>query len=94
MDESIQHLFSHCSTAQAVRSIVAFAIGANNIPTSLHHCWVWCESWLPNGKQFHTFGIAAIYWASWKTRNAIWFEGIIVCSLSSIVSFASALIGY
>jgi hypothetical protein len=33
-DENINHLFFQCSTAKAVWAIVAYAIGANNIPKS------------------------------------------------------------
>jgi hypothetical protein len=72
--ESASHLFFQCSTAKAVWAIVARCIGANNVPKSLNQCWLWCERWLPFGKQFHTMGIAAICWAIWKTRNKVCFE--------------------
>jgi hypothetical protein len=55
-DENINHLFFQCSTAKAVWAIVAYAIGANNIPKSFDQCRNWCEHWLPAGKQFHTVG--------------------------------------
>lgn len=35
-------------------------IGADDIPKSLDQCWVWCDKWLPSGKQFHVLGVAAI----------------------------------
>jgi hypothetical protein len=43
-----------------VWAIIAVCLDANNIPSSIDNCWLWCEKWLPWGKKFHTFGIAAI----------------------------------
>jgi hypothetical protein len=93
-DENISHLFFQCSTARSVWAIVAKSIGANNVPRSLAQCWTWCERWLPNGKKFHSVGIAAICWVIWKTHNKICFEGKMINDPISILCYASALIGY
>jgi hypothetical protein len=42
-DESINHLFFTCPVARVVWGVIAKLIGANNIPTSLEQCWMWCE---------------------------------------------------
>jgi hypothetical protein len=68
-DETVSHLFFQCSTAKAVWAIVAQCLGATNVPMTFGQSWLWCEHWLPGGKQFHAVGIAAICWAIWKTRN-------------------------
>jgi speckle-type POZ protein len=34
-----------------------------NVPTSLNQCWAWCERWLPKGKKYHLWGVAAVCWA-------------------------------
>lgn len=93
-DENLQHLFFTCSNARAVWAIVAYSVGASNIPNSLEQCWNWCRTWLPNGRQFHTFGIAAILWAIWKSINSICFENKKNISPSSIVCYACTLTGY
>lgn len=93
-DESIQHLFFQCSNARVVWAVVVHAIGADNIPSSFDQCWKWCDNWLPESKQFHTVGIAAICWAIWKTRNAICFESKIVSNPITIICYASSLMCY
>jgi hypothetical protein len=63
LDETISHLFFQCTTAKVVWTIVAKCFGADNVPRSISQCWLWCDRWLPFGKQFHTVGVAAICWA-------------------------------
>jgi len=70
------------------------SLGANNIPKSVEQCWAWCETWLPNGKKIHTFGIAAICWAIWKSPNKACFEGKCIQDPTSIVCYACMLMGY
>jgi hypothetical protein len=40
---------------------------------------------LPFGEKFHAIGIAAIYWAIWKTRNGVCFEGKVITSPITII---------
>jgi len=73
-EESISHLFFQCPIARIVWSVVAKCFRANNIPNNLAQCWNWCEIWLPFGKKFHAWGIGAICWAIWKSRNRTCFD--------------------
>lgn len=59
-NEDISHLFFQCPIARVIWSIVAKCFGANNIPSRLNQNWQWCEVWLPYGKKFYPWGIAAI----------------------------------
>lgn len=93
-NETIDHLLFQCSVAKSVWAIVAFSLGANNVPTSLSQCWTWCEKWFPFGQKFRTLGIAAICWALWKTRNKICFEGKDLHDPDTIVCYACALMSY
>ena len=79
-NESVSHLLFQCSMAKAVWAIVAYCLGASNVPRSFDQCWTWCEKWLPFGEKIHAIGIAAICWAIWKTRNSVCFEGKVVTS--------------
>lgn len=40
---------------------------------------------MPFGEKFHAIGIAAIYWAIWKTRNGVCFEGKVITSPITII---------
>lgn len=53
--ETVSHLFFTCHVARVIWSIVAKCFGASNIPVDIHHCWQWCDSWLPDGRKFHTW---------------------------------------
>lgn len=46
------------------------------------------------GGKFHTFGIAAICWAIWKTRNKMCFEGKALKDPVFIVCYVCALMSY
>jgi len=93
-EENISHLLFQCSTAKVVWAVVAYAIGANNVPRNIQQCWDWCEKWLPNGQKFHTLGIAAICWAIWRIRNDVCFEGRKITNPISIVCLACSLMCY
>jgi hypothetical protein len=93
-NETVSHFFFQCSTTKSVWAIVAKSIGANNVPRSLEQCWAWCDKWLPNGKQFHVVGVAAICWAIWKTRNKACFDGKLLNDPISVICDACVLIGY
>lgn len=90
-DETISHLFFQCPVARVIWSIIARCFGANNIPSNFHQCWLWCEAWFPFGKKYHPWGVAAICWAIWKSRNRAWFDKKIIKSLLEILCHANAL---
>jgi hypothetical protein len=72
--QPVTHLLFKYPVAKVVWATIATCFGANNITSSFHQSWNWCEKWIPNGKQFHAMGIAAVCWAIWKMRNKICFE--------------------
>lgn len=92
LDESINHLFFTRPVAKVIWGVIAKIFGADNIPTSLEQCWAWCEHWLPSGHKLHLWGISAICWAIWKTRNRACFEGRIIKNPIEILCHAGALI--
>jgi len=92
--ETVNHLLFQCSTAKVIWSTIAICFGATNVPKTLEQCWVWCESWIPTGKKFHTTGIAAICWVIWKARNKICFENKVILNPISIICHACALMSY
>jgi len=92
--ESVNHLLFTCSVAKSVWDIIATSLGASNIPISFNQSWLWCDMWIPNGKQFHAVGIGVVCWAIWKMRNNICFEGKTLKSPLEIISHACALMKY
>jgi hypothetical protein len=92
--ETVTHLLFKCPVAKVVWATIATCFGASNIPSSFQQSWNWCEKWIPNGKQFHAVGIAAVCWAIWKMRNKICFEGKKLRNPIEIVCHACALIKF
>ena len=69
-------------------------LGANNVPRDLTQYRSWIKIWLPNGGLVHTFGLAAICWAIWKSRNRACFDKKMIKHLAEILIQASAFIKY
>lgn len=92
--ETTDHLFFQCPTARVVWGIVAKCIGVGNIPVNINQYWRWIETHLPNGKQIYSFGLAAICWAIWKTRNKACFEHKLINHPAEIVCYACSLMTY
>jgi hypothetical protein len=92
--ESNDHLFFQCPIARVVRGCVARCFGANDIPDSISHCWLWFDKWLPKGKKFHVYGTSAICWAIWKARHKACFENKIIKSPLEIICHAGALMKF
>jgi hypothetical protein len=68
-DENINHLFSN-GLQVVIRGLIAQCIGATNVPSNVYQYWEWIKTWLPGGGMFHSFGLAAICWAVWKSGNS------------------------
>jgi hypothetical protein len=49
---------------------------------------------MPNHKKIHFTGLAALYWAIWRMRNAVCFDKKIVKSPNEIICLASSFISY
>lgn len=88
-EESVTHLFFVCPADK-----VAQSLGADDRPQNLAQSWKWAKKWLPNGNKFHAFGIAAICWAIWKTRNKACFDGKLAKYPAEIVCYACAFMRY
>lgn len=86
--------FFTCPIAKSVWIIIAKCFGANNVPTSLERCWIWCDHWFQNGRKFHTWGISALCWAIWKARNRACFDNILIKNPIEIICHAAALIWF
>lgn len=77
-----------------VWGIIGRCIGANDIATNSRQYWLWIDCYIPQCKQSHGFGLAAIRWAIWKARNKACFEkklikhpAEIICHVCSFMSF-------
>jgi hypothetical protein len=92
--ETVDHLFFQCCFAKVVWMVVAKCFSANNIPCNLQQCWFWCEKWLPFGKKFHPWGVGAICWAIWKSRNKAYFEKKLVKNPLEIICHACVLMKF
>ena len=93
-EEIISHLFFQCPVAKVIWGIVAKCFGTHNIPMNLQQCWLWCEKWLPFGKKYHPWGVAAICWAIWKCRNRAVFDRKLIKNPLEIICHAYALMSY
>jgi hypothetical protein len=51
-DETTTHLLFQCSVAMDVWAIIAVCLDANNIPSSIDNCWLWCENGYHGVKNF------------------------------------------
>jgi hypothetical protein len=73
--ESISHFLFQCPVAKIIWVVVAKCFGANTISG------IWnnvgdgvINGCLSFGKKYHVWGVAAICWAIWKSRNKACFE--------------------
>ena len=92
--ESRDHLFFQCSVSKVVWGMVGTCLGANNIPRDLTQYYSWIKTWLPNGGLVHTFGLVAVCWAIWKSRNRACFDKKVIKHPAEILIQASAFMKY
>ena len=96
--ESIDHLFFTCPVARVVWACVAQCFGANDIPVNIDQCWLclnkWLPQWLPQQREVHVWGVAAICWAMWKARNKACFDKKLIKKPVEIVCHAGALMKF
>ncbi|KAF7102139.1 hypothetical protein CFC21_103323 [Triticum aestivum] len=53
---------------------VRCVLGTDLCPNNIWQCFSWCYTFLPDGEKFYTFGLAALCWAMWNSRNRATFE--------------------
>ena len=69
-------------------------MGANNNPKSLTQFKRWINKLLPGGGTIHTFGLAAICWATWKRRKRACFDNKMITNPVEILIQACAFMTY
>jgi hypothetical protein len=72
--ETVDHLIFQCAIARCVWGVVAFFFGTNCVPRNVQQYKNWIQSLLPEAKEIHHFGFAAICWVAWKCRNKAIFD--------------------
>jgi hypothetical protein len=92
--ETLEHLIFQCIVAKCVWGMVGICMGATNIPSNIINYKEWIQNILPQGKEVHHFGFAAISWAIWKSRNKIVFEKKIIKHPAEIIMHACAFMFY
>jgi hypothetical protein len=88
------HLFFSCPVAKITWGIIALCFQQQDRPASYSQFWAWMKKSLPDGENMYMFGLAAVCWATWKTRNRICFDKIIIRNVSEILFYAIALMRY
>ena len=74
-DESIDHLLFTCSAASLLWSLVRCVCGLKSSPLSVKDCFGgWINKFNKEDKKMVMIGVSALFWAIWKSRNAIVFE--------------------
>jgi hypothetical protein len=58
--ESMEHLFFQCPVARCVWGIVGACLGSRRVPENVEQFKRWISAILPNGKNVHHFGFAAV----------------------------------
>ncbi|KAF6996929.1 hypothetical protein CFC21_013204 [Triticum aestivum] len=49
-------------------------LGTALCPNNIWQYFSWCYVFLPDGARFYTFGLAAICWVIWNSRNQATFK--------------------
>jgi hypothetical protein len=88
--ENMEHLFFQCRVTRVVWGVIATCFGQDNRPSSYSQYSKWISKALPGGEAFYMFGIAAIYWATWKSCNRACIEKKVIKDLCEILQCACA----
>ena len=72
--ETSQHLFFTCPVARVTWRTIGCVLGTDLCPNNIWQFFSWCYVFLPDGARFYTFGLAAVCWAIWNSRNQVTFE--------------------
>ncbi|XBI51308.1 hypothetical protein VPH35_033832 [Triticum aestivum] len=80
--------------ARVVWRTVGSVLGTDLCPNKICQYFSWCFVFLPDGARFYTFGLAAICWAIWNTRNRATFEFKLPSTPFKILFSACVFINY
>jgi hypothetical protein len=69
-------------------------LGVFNRPSCFTQYFWWIAKILPVGFNLHIFGIAALCWAIWKTRNKACFEKKLISSPVSLICYMCVFLHY
>jgi hypothetical protein len=94
LPETMDHLFFECPVAKVVWGIIAMCLAQDDRPISYRQFWQWIPKALSGGEKFHMFGLLAICWAIWKSRNKACFEKKIIKNPCEILLSAYANMRY
>ena len=70
--ETSQHLFFTCPVARVAWRTIGCVLGTDLCPNNIWQFFSRCYVFLPD--RFYTFGLAAVCWAIWNSRNQVTFE--------------------
>lgn len=73
-NESVDHLFLHCSVARFPWRVVGCAFGINGMPTSMKSICDWVFEFPVAVRKLIAVGVAALCWAVWKARTEACFQ--------------------
>lgn len=94
LPETVDHLLFNCPVTKVVWGILARCFDQNSRPSSYEQYWFWIRQVLPGGKDVYTFGLAAIIWATWKTRNRCCFDKKSINHPCEILFYACSFMRY
>jgi hypothetical protein len=84
--------FFRCLVAKVSWGVAAKCLNTNYIRGNIDQCFVWLHCHLKIDKITHVVLIYAICWATWKARNKMCFDEILVKSPNEIICHIGALI--
>lgn len=86
MEESIDHLFLHCSLARFVWNVLKCAFDLPVLPNSVEELWLtWLPAFSGNSKKLVMVGVAGLLWVLWNTRNRACFSNVRITSPFGVI---------
>jgi hypothetical protein len=86
LQESIDHLFFHCSVARFVWRIIQIALSLNSIPRDVTDLFgPWINSFGKTEKNLVLFGCGAAIWAIRRARNGCCFNVTLINDSTNVI---------
>jgi hypothetical protein len=67
---------------------------SKGIPGNIKQYKLWMEKWLPSGRRLYQFGLSAICWEIWKSRNRACFDKKVIKHPAEVLLHACSLMNY